>query len=218
MADEPVDGPGGPADPPGDEEISVEFVGHDDSVLPEPSPGSSGDPEDDAYEIDLRAEADPERIAELDAKVAQLEDMLARHRADFENYKRRQEREQGDLTHRASAQVVESLLPAFDNLDRALDAVRAEVSADHMQGLELVRQQIFSALTRLGVEEVEALGKSFDPSLHEAISMVQNPGVPPMEVTAVFQKGYILGKRLLRPARVEVNRGEDEPGTGGTNA
>jgi molecular chaperone GrpE len=86
-----------------------------------------------------------------------------------------------------------------------------------MLGFELVRQQIMEALTKLGLEEIAALGQAFDPAFHEAVNMVSVPDVLPMAVTTVYQKGFTLGGKLLRPARVAVNSGAD-PSQGAGNA
>ena len=212
MPDEDKLGPDGPAQPPADEDISIEFVDTSDGEdFPLSAPASAGpsEPETGILEISMEPESSGagERELELETKVAKLEDQILRRRADFDNYRRRQDREREELQRQTTAQVVEALLPALDDLDRAVDAVRQEVSEDHLQGLLLVRRQVIETLGKLGIEEIEALGQPFDPAFHEAVSMAARPDVPPMTVTSVFQKGYTLGGRLLKPSRVEVNSG-----------
>lgn len=212
MPDEDKLGPAGPVQPPADEGISIEFVEHeggDDEAPSAPPSRGRSEPETGILEIPVEPEGPKAtgRELELETQVAKLEDQLLRRRADFDNYRRRQEREREELQRQATAHVVEALLPALDDLDRAVDAVRQEVSEDHLQGLLLVRRQVFETLGKMGIEEIEALGQPFDPAFHEAVCMAARPDVPPMTVTAVFQKGYTLGGRLLKPSRVEVNSG-----------
>jgi len=219
MPDQEDIGPAGPVQPPGYDDISIEFVETPDGDDRPPTAPVSADlkePETGILEISVEPEGQEEagRELELENKVAKLEDQILRRRADFENYRRRQEREHEELSRQTTARVVEALLPALDDLDRAVDAVRLEVSEDHLQGLLLVRRQIFETLGRMGVEEIDALGQPFDPAFHEAVCMATRPDVPPMTVTSVFQKGYTLGGRLLKPSRVEVNSGAPAGGQG----
>ncbi len=217
MSDDRKVVPGGPLEPPrDDEDISIEFVDHEE-VPPAEGSSRAGERENETgmAEIQGSAAASSSTVAELEQKVVLLEERILRRQADFENYRRRQEREQDQLRRQAMASAVEGLLPALDDLDRALDAVRGEVSSDHMQGLTLVRQRIMDTLGKMGLEEIEAQGLPFDPALHEAVSIARQPALPPMTVTAVFQKGYTLGGKLLKPARVEVNGPAEETQGGG---
>lgn len=215
MPDEDALGPAGPVPPPADEDISIEFVEHGDGEDQPPAVSPSGPvraPETDILEIsvDSEGEAKSEREVELETKIAKLEDLVLRRRADFDNYRRRQENEHQELARQTTGHVVEVLIPALDDLDRAVEAVRGEVSEDHLQGLLLVRRQILETLGKMGLEEIDALGQPFDPAFHEAICMAKRPDLPPMIVTSVFQRGYTLGGKLLKPARVEVNGGAPE--------
>lgn len=215
MPDEDTLGTAGPVQPPADEDISIEFVEHEDGEDPPPSgvpAGHARAPETDVLEIsvDSEGEAKSEREVELETKIAKLEDLVLRRRADFDNYRRRQESEREELARQTTGHVVEVFIPALDDLDRAVEAVRGEVSEDHLQGLLLVRRQILETLEKMGLEEIDALGQPFDPAFHEAICMAKRPELPPMIVTSVFQRGYTLGGKLLKPARVEVNSGAPE--------
>ncbi len=211
--------PGGPLEPPSeDDDISIEFVDHEEAP---PAEGSSlptgNEKETGIAEAQGSGAESSSTVGELEQKIVLLEERILRRQADFENYRRRQEREQDQLRRQAMASAVEGLLPALDDLDRALDAVRGEVSSDHMQGLALVRQRIMDTLGKMGLEEIVAQGLPFDPALHEAVAIARQPALPPMTVTAVFQKGYTLGGKLLKPARVEVN-GPAEEAQGGADA
>jgi molecular chaperone GrpE len=212
MPDQDDMGPTGPVQPTDYEDISIEFVEAPDGSEPPPTspvPVDLTGPETGILEISVEPEAEEVagRELELETKVAKLEEQILRRRADFENYRRRQDREREEISRQATARVVEALIPALDDLDRAVDAVRQEVSEDHLQGLLLVRRQILDTLGKMGVEEIDALGQPFDPAFHEAVCMVDRPDVSPMTVTSVFQKGYTLGGKLLKPSRVEVNSG-----------
>lgn len=213
MADLDDRTPDAPGEPPDEGDISIEFVDHSEDEGPASSSGSHPrpeEPETGILEVDLDAAGASEEAQALKERVAKLEDQLLRRRADFENYKRRQEKEAEETRRQAAARAVENLLPALDNMDRALESVRGEVSQDHMLGLELVRQQMLDALSKMGLEEIQALGQPFDPAFHEAVNMVHEPEVPPMTVTTVYQKGFTLGGKLLRPARVAVSGGADQ--------
>ena len=215
MSDEDKLGTAGPVQPPADEDISIEFVEHEDGEDLPPSafpPGHAPERKIDILKISVDSEgaAKSKRTVELETQIAKLEDQILRRRADFDNYRRRQETERQELARQTTARVVEVFLPALDDLDRAVEAVRGEVSEDHLQGLLLVRRQILEALGKMGLEEINALGRPFDPAFHEAICMARRPGLPPMIVTSVFQRGYTLGGKLLKPARVEVNSGAPE--------
>ncbi len=219
MSDEDELGTAGPVLPPEEDDISIEFVEHADGedLPPSASPsvppgGDSREREIDVLEISVDSEAMPktEQTLELEERIAKLEDQALRRRADFENYRRRQETERQELARQTTAGVVAAFLPALDDLDRAVEAVRGEVSEDHLQGLLLVRRQILETLGKMGLAEIDALERPFDPAFHEAICMAKRPDLPPMVVTTVFQRGYTLGGRLLKPARVEVNGGPQD--------
>jgi molecular chaperone GrpE len=137
-----------------------------------------------------------------------LLDRLARAQAEFENSRRRAQREQQDYRDFALADAVKTLLPILDSFDRAL-AVPA-VGEEFRAGMELIDRQLHDALSRLGVTEVEAEGQPFDPSLHEAIEVVDTQDVPDHHVLQELQRGYRLKGRLLRPAMVRVARNAEK--------
>jgi molecular chaperone GrpE len=133
-----------------------------------------------------------------------LYDRAARQQAEFENFRKRSAREQSEFKQYAAADAVKMLLPIVDSLQRALDSAPAD---DKMrQGVELILRQFHDALTRLGVEPVEAKGKLFDPTQHEAIEVVETAEVQDQQVIDELQRGYRLKDRLLRPAMVRVAR------------
>ena len=148
-----------------------------------------------------------EKLKESEEKRRILK-MAQRLQADFENYKRRNRNTIAETWQKASAEVVEAFLPVLDNLDRAIDSI-AEAGADEsiQQGIELVRRQFLDTLEKLGVEEIEALGKSFDPNLHNAVGQVEaKEGQEENTVVMVHQKGYKMGDHVIRYSMVHVAR------------
>jgi molecular chaperone GrpE len=144
--------------------------------------------------------------AERDA----LLDRLARLQAEFDNARKRAAREQQEFREFAAADVIRNILPVLDSFERALKAPAGESgAADLRSGLELIYRQFQDALQKLGVQPIEALGKQFDPRLHEAVEMVDTSDAPDHEVLDEFQRGYNYKGRLLRPAMVRVAKNSD---------
>lgn len=132
---------------------------------------------------------------------------LLRLGADFENYKKRIEREQSEFLKSAQAQLIKDLLPVLDNLERALGTVEAPPDTNKdalISGLEMVFKQFKEVLAKAGVEEIKAKGEPFDPSLHEAVEVRHLETQPEGIVVDEFQKGYLLHGKVLRPAKVVV--------------
>lgn len=150
----------------------------------------------------------PPAAASNDAETAQLRDRYLRLLADFENFRRRGEREKADFYKYAMAGVLKDLLPVLDNFDRALD--HAAEGDDFHKGVLLIYKQLFDVLQRHGLKPIEESGVAFDPNIHEAVVREEDDSVPSHTVTAVLQKGYFLHDRLLRPAMVKVAVGGPE--------
>jgi molecular chaperone GrpE len=152
-----------------------------------------------------RTDLAPETGAEIDRlrrEAAELRERAVRTLADFENYRKRADRERQDLRRYALFDVMGEVLGVVDNLDLALSA---EGSADDLKrGVELIRRQISDLLRRHGVREVSALGQAFDPAVHEAVSREESPEVNTATVAAELRRGYFMHDRLLRPAMVRV--------------
>ena len=166
-----------------------------------------------------------ERLAQLEADKAQLAkekqenwDRFLRATADLENFRKRSRRDLDDARIEARSKVLREMLPVIDNLDRAL--VHAESteggaqSGGIVEGVQLVMRQFAQALERCDVRPVEAVGKPFDPNMHEAISQMETAEHPPGSVVQSLQKGYTIGERLLRPALVVVAKAPSEPAPG----
>ncbi|MFS0861618.1 nucleotide exchange factor GrpE [Fredinandcohnia sp. 179-A 10B2 NHS] len=148
-----------------------------------------------------------ERIAELEAKLEEAENRILRNQADFENYKRRVRLDQETATTYRAQSLVNDLLPALDNFERALQIeAKDEHSKSILQGMDMVYRSIVEALKKEGVEPIEAVGASFDPHVHQAVMQVEDPDVESNVVIEEFQKGYKLKDRVLRPSMVKVNQ------------
>jgi molecular chaperone GrpE len=142
----------------------------------------------------------------------ELNDRLARRQADFENYRKRTERERTEAYNRATGDVVGRLLPVLDNLRRALDAEGSFESGESaefvhfLRGVELIEKQLAGVLEGLGVEPVPTVGQRFDPHIHEAVVTEETDEFEPDTVMEEMRRGYRLGDKLIRPAMVKVSK------------
>jgi len=128
--------------------------------------------------------------------------------ADFENFRKRSEKEKQDFFKYALSGTFKEILPVLDNFDRALE--HAEGGDDFHKGVLLIYKQLFDALKKTGLRPIEDVSVTFDPNIHEAVIREEDPSVPNHSVTALLQKGYFLNDRLLRPALVKVAVGGPE--------
>jgi molecular chaperone GrpE len=138
----------------------------------------------------------------------QLKDRYMRTLADFDNLRKRTDREKADFFRYAVANVMKDILPVLDNFDRALD--HAEQGDEFHKGVLLIYKQLFDVLRKHGLNPIEDEGVSFDPNIHEAVIREENTSVPSHTVVAILQRGYFLHDRLLRPALVKVAVGGPE--------
>ena len=143
-------------------------------------------------------------LAELTAEKNALQDRLLRLAAEFDNYRKRIDRDRRDQADAAVASAVEDLLPIVDNLERALEAAAGEDADSYREGVELIHRQMLDLLRRRGVTPIESVGADFDPQLHQAVAHEASPEHREGEVMEEFRRGYKLGDRLLRPAMVKV--------------
>jgi|ERR1051326_1027396 molecular chaperone GrpE len=175
-----------------------------DGEEPKPEDPRMGGPEL-AELIASRAE-----LKRLEAALAEAQDALARRQADFDNYRKRIERERGETYNRIVAEVSRKLLPVVDNLNRALDAERSVQAGESQEfkhflhGVELIGRQLNEVLEAFGVQPIVAVGEPFDPHIHEAVVTEPSDEHEPDTVTAELARGYRIGDRLLRPAMVKV--------------
>jgi molecular chaperone GrpE len=159
-------------------------------------------PSADNQELVSASEAESE-LETLRAERASFLDRLARLQAEFDNYRKRNVKEQQDFRDYALVEALRSILPILDSLDRALKTDAASVQ-DFRSGIELIDKQFHDALARLGVEPIPAAGEVFDPNLHQAVQMVETSDVEDHHVIDELQRGYRIKERLLRPAMVRV--------------
>ena len=149
------------------------------------------------------AAADAE-VAKLASDLNELRQTLMRRQADFDNYRKRIEKERADDAKRHTARVVEGLIPIIDGFEHALAAHREAEYENYRKGFELIYKQLIDNVTRLGVERLDPLGKQFDPHLHQAMDRTETVEHEDGTILQVFQPGYIFHGRVLRPAMVRV--------------
>ena len=133
-----------------------------------------------------------------------LQDRLLRTAAEFDNYRKRVDRDRRDQAEAATADAVADLLPIVDDLERALKAPAGGEADAFRKGVELIHQQMLDLLRKRGVQPIDAVGAEFDPRYHQAIVQESSPNHREGEVMEEFARGYLLGDRLLRPAMVKV--------------
>jgi molecular chaperone GrpE len=149
-------------------------------------------------------------LKRLQMALAEAQDTAARRQADFENYRKRIERDRGETHNRIVADVARKLLPVVDNLGRALEAERSVETQESkefrhfLHGVELISKQLSDVLESLGIHPISAVGKPFDPHIHEAVVTEQSDKFEPDTVIEEIARGYKIGDRLLRPSMVKV--------------
>lgn len=143
-------------------------------------------------------------MAKLTADLDELKQTLLRRQADFDNYRKRIEKERFEDSKRATARVIEGLIPVIDGFEHALAAHREAEYENYRKGFELIYKQLLENLTRLGVERIEPVGKLFDPHLHQAMDRAETSDLADGTILQVFQPGYVYHGRVLRPAMVRV--------------
>jgi len=159
----------------------------------------------------------PDQLEDLKTRAAKADEnweRLLRTTADFENFKKRAARERTEAVQYANVGLVQKLLPVLDNFEMALAAARSakdDQAASLQVGITMIQSQLKAALAEAGLEEIDAAGKPFDPTLHEAISQQETADVPENHVVQQVRKGYKLRDRLLRPAAVIVAKKPGKP-------
>jgi molecular chaperone GrpE len=198
---------------PGDDPMSAEIertMAEAEAAVSSMEHGPEGDAQDDVEDtLDFDA-----ILSAKDDEIAALKDKWLRAVADHENYKKRIKRDTDDAVTRKAQSLLTSFLPTVDNLDRALEiaepvvaSVPPEVAASMEQvlkGMRMVRDEFLTGLKKHGIEPVPGVGVPFDPAIHDALQQIDSPDHEPGVVIREFEKGYKLGDRLLRPARVII--------------
>lgn len=178
----------------------------DEDINTKANRNDAGDPDLPAEANSLSADAaavDAE-VAKLTRDLQELRQTSMRRQADFENYRKRIEKERAEDHKRATARLIEGLIPVVDGFEHALAAHREAEYETYRRGFELIYKQLVDHLTRLGVERIDPTGKPFDPHLHQAMERTETTDYEDGMVVQVFQPGYVYHGRVLRPAMVSV--------------
>jgi len=197
-----------------------------ESAAPEASGGSSEPSVEPAVAPHAEEAVTPDvRVQTLEAALAEktrecdvARGQLLRLMADFDNYRKRMTRQSDEARQLATADLVVTLLPGFDNLQRALNAARQDAAPGSMaivEGVSLVLRQFKEALANVGVREIPTEGQPFDPTRHEAVDIMRVPASEDGLIVEEAQRGYMLNERLLRPAKVVVGKAEGDANPGG---
>jgi len=177
----------------------------------------SGENNSESSAANVAADSSPEikqgdaEYANADAEVGKLakdlEDLrqtLLRRQADFDNYRKRVEKERSEDSRRTTARLIEALIPVIDSFDQALASHREPEYANYRKGFELIHKQLLDNIAKLGAERVEPVGMTFDPHLHQAMDRTETTDQDEGTILQVFQPGYVFHGRVLRPAMVRV--------------
>ncbi len=197
----------------GDDELPPSADGERGLEVQEPSrqeaPDSGGGPAEGAI---------LEEMDKLRAEMDRLRELYLRKLAEFDNFRKRVEREKEEMSRVAAEDLVRDLVPVLDTFDRALGHEGETDVEAFRQGLELIARQLWDVLARRGLQEIDPEGQQFDPEYHEAVQRVEDSNHPAGTVVSVLAKGYTLGGRLVRPAMVAVAVDSpsrpDRPGAG----
>jgi molecular chaperone GrpE len=171
---------------------------------PDKGDGEGGPPPEDRTTATGPAPDDDSAVAKLATDLEDLRQTLLRRQADFENYRKRIERERSEDSRRATARVIEGLIPVIDGFEHALAAHRETEYENYRKGFELIYKQLLDNLTKLGAERIDPTGKQFDPHLHQAMDRTETAEHADGTILQVFQPGYLFHGRVLRPAMVRV--------------
>ena len=162
----------------------------------DPNEGSNGDPEVTG--------AEAAETAKLVGELDDLRQTLLRRQADFDNYRKRIEKERADDSKRSTARVIEGLIPVIDGFEHALAAHGQNDYENYRKGFELIYKQLIENVTKLGAERIDPVGKQFDPHQHQAMDRLETTDHEDGTVVQTFQPGYVFHGRVLRPAMVRV--------------
>lgn len=186
------------------EEQAEELKSEEETEVQEEA-AAQEEPAEEAAEPEEKA-AEPEKGTEEDPRDKKIEELNAKYMrlmADFQNQKKRFDKEKADIHQYANEKIVKNLLEVLDNFERALDATK-DADPNLHEGMELIFKQLMAALEKAGVAEIKALGEEFDPNFHNAVMMEETDEYESNKVSEVMQKGYTLNSRVIRPSMVKV--------------
>lgn len=165
---------------------------------------SEVDRSEDTKAMEVDSAKENAEMAKLTADLEELRQSMLRSQADFANYRKRIEKERFEDSKRATARVVEGLIPVIDGFEHALAAHREAEYENYRKGFELIYKQLLDNVAKLGVERIDPVGKPFDPHLHQAMDRTETTEEKDGTILQVFQAGYVFHGRVLRPAMVRV--------------
>jgi molecular chaperone GrpE len=158
----------------------------------------------EVFELDADDAAADSDVGKLAKDLEDLRQTLLRRQADFDNYRKRVEKERSEDSRRSTARVIEGLIPVVDSFDQALASHREPEYANYRKGFELIHKQLLDNLAKLGAERIDPLGMTFDPHMHQAMDRAETTEHEDGTIVQVFQPGYVFHGRVLRPAMVRV--------------
>lgn len=145
-------------------------------------------------------------LEEKDALCKEYLDHLIRLKAEFENYKKRVEKERGEYVRFANSQLILQILPVIDNLKLAIENAKFSKDIQILRGMEMVFKSLEEILIKNGLEKIETEGKTFDPHVHEAVEFVESEEIPENTIIEEIKEGYIFNNRVIRPAKVKISK------------
>ncbi len=188
-----------------------------EQMAPKPADAQPRGDEAGSFDSDPLTDADgellPGPMEQLEIEIADLKDRYLRQAADMENLRKRSERERSDIKKYAVSEFARDILPLSDNFQRAIDAVPAEAAEQDealksfLDGVKMNERELQKVLERHGVTQLDPKGEKFDPNQHQAVQQVEDSDLPNTTVVEVFQVGYVIAERVLRPAIVSVANG-----------
>ena len=186
------------------EQVEEEPAVQEEAPAAEPAPEAESKPEKKEKRKDRRkdAEKESEKAVELEGQLAAANDKYLRICAEYDNFRRRSQREKDALYGDIKADTIQKFLPVYDNLERALKQGTEDEA--YRKGVEMIMTQFDSTLEKLGVTVIESLGQTFDPALHNAVMHVDDEEKGENEIVEVFQQGFRLGDKVIRFAMVKV--------------
>jgi len=187
-----------------DEEVSDNEEEEPDEEQ-EPDEEEEPDEEDEDKKSGKKLFGKKNKKDKKDEKIEELTDRLTRQMAEFDNFRKRTEKEKSQMYEIGAKDIIEKMLPVVDNFERGLDAVKEEDKEDpFIQGMEMVYKQLMTVLGELGVKPIEAVGKEFDPNLHNAVMHVEDENFGENIIAEEFQKGYMYRDSVVRHSMVKV--------------
>lgn len=166
--------------------------------------GSELEQPEDAKVLEADSAKENAEMAKLTSDLEELRQSMLRSQADFANYRKRIEKERFEDSKRATARVIEGLIPVIDGFEHALAAHREAEYENYRKGFELIYKQLLDNVTKLGAQRVDPVGQPFDPHLHQAMDRTETTEEKDGTILQVFQPGYVFHGRVLRPAMVRV--------------